>query len=65
MYQQLDLGPGSSAIAPSTDTKRGVASLVVAAESLATRKVFNRDRRDFATYQIRRGHRHQAIEIVS
>ena len=41
------------------------ASLVVAAESLATRKVFTLDRRDFATYQVRRGHRQQAIEIIS
>lgn len=41
------------------------ASLVVAAESLATRKVFTLDRRDFATYQVRRGHRQQAIEMVS
>jgi len=41
------------------------ASLVVAAESLATRKVFTLVRRDFATYQVRRGHRQQAIEMVS
>ncbi len=41
------------------------ASLVVAAEALATRKIFTVDRRDFATYRVRRGHRHYAIEIVS
>lgn len=41
------------------------ASLVVAAESLSTRKVFTLDRKDFATYKVRRGHRHQAMEIVS
>ena len=41
------------------------ASLVVAAESLDTRRVFTIDRKDFQTYKLRRGHRHQAIEIVS
>ena len=41
------------------------ASLVVAAESVGTRQVFTLDRKDFATYKVRRGHRHQAIEIVS
>ena len=41
------------------------ASLVVAAESLGTRQVFTLDRKDFATYKVRRGHRHQAMEIVS
>lgn len=40
------------------------ASLVVAAETLATRKVFTIDRRDFAAYRVRRGHRHYAVEIV-
>jgi predicted nucleic acid-binding protein len=40
------------------------ASLVVAAESLATRKVFTIDRKDFETYRVRRGHRHYAMEIV-
>ena len=40
------------------------ASLVVAAESLATRKVFTIDRNDFETYRVRRGHRHYAMEIV-
>lgn len=40
------------------------ASLVVAAESLGTRKVFSVDRRDFATYRVRRGHRQYAFEIL-
>lgn len=40
------------------------ASLVVAAETLATRKVFTIDRKDFAAYRVRRGHRHYAVEIV-
>lgn len=40
------------------------ASLVVAAESVNTRRVFTIDRSDFATYRIRRGHRHYPIEIV-
>lgn len=41
------------------------ASLVVAAESLGTRKVFTVDRKDFETYRVRRGHRHYPMEIVS
>jgi hypothetical protein len=41
------------------------ASLIAAAEALNTRTVFTVDRRDFATYRIRRGHRHYAVEIVS
>jgi predicted nucleic acid-binding protein len=40
------------------------ASLVAAAESLVTRKVFTVDRRDFETYRVRRGHRHYPMEIV-
>ena len=40
------------------------ASLVVAAETLGTRKVFTVDRKDFETYRVRRGHRHYALEIV-
>ncbi|MEW5984855.1 MAG: PIN domain-containing protein [Acidobacteriota bacterium] len=40
------------------------ASLVVAAEALGTRKVFTIDRRDFATYRVRLGHRHYAVDIV-
>jgi len=41
------------------------ASLIVAAEALSTRRVFTVDRRDFAAYRIRRGHRHYGVEIVS
>jgi uncharacterized protein len=40
------------------------ASLIVAAETLTTRKVFAIDRKDFAAYRVRRGHRHYAVEIV-
>jgi predicted nucleic acid-binding protein len=40
------------------------ASLVVAAEVLETRKIFTIDRDDFATYRVRRGHRHFALEVV-
>jgi len=40
------------------------ASLVAAAESLGTRKIFTIDRKDFATYRVRRGHRHYPMEIV-
>jgi predicted nucleic acid-binding protein len=41
------------------------ASLVTAAEGLGTRRVFTIDRNDFETYRVRRGHRHQLIQIVS
>jgi predicted nucleic acid-binding protein len=41
------------------------ASLVVAAESLGTRRVFTIDRNDFETYRVRRGHRHYPLQIVS
>jgi uncharacterized protein len=40
------------------------ASLVVAAESLRTRKIFTVDRNDFETYRVRKGHRHYPFEIV-
>lgn len=40
------------------------ASLVVAAESLGTRKVFTIDRKDFETYRVRRGHRSYPMEIM-
>lgn len=40
------------------------ASLIVAAEALQTRKIFTLDRGDFSTYRIRRGHRHEAVEIL-
>jgi len=41
------------------------ASLVVAAEALATRKVFTVDRKDFEAYRVRRGHRAYPLEILS
>jgi predicted nucleic acid-binding protein len=40
------------------------ASLVTAAETLGTRRVFTIDRNDFETYRVRRGHRHHPIQIV-
>ena len=40
------------------------ASLIAAAESLQTRKVFTVDRKDFETYRVRRGHRHYPLEVV-
>jgi predicted nucleic acid-binding protein len=40
------------------------ASLIVAAEALATTKVFTIDRQDFQTYRIRRGHRSVKVEII-
>lgn len=40
------------------------ASLVVAAETLGTTRVFTLDRTDFRAYRIRRGHRHIRVEIV-
>lgn len=40
------------------------ASLIVAAESLRTTKVFTLDLTDFRRYRIRRGHRHIKVEIL-
>ena len=40
------------------------ASLVAAAERLDIRTIFTIDRNDFATYRVRRGHRHYALAIV-
>jgi hypothetical protein len=40
-------------------------TLLVAAEALATRRVFTIDRKDFATYRVRQGNRHYAVEIGS
>ena len=40
------------------------ASLLAAAEVLATTRVFTIDRRDFQTYRIRRGHRSVKVEII-
>jgi len=41
------------------------ASLLVAAESLHSNKIFTLDRHDFETYRIRRGHRHIKFEVIS
>ena len=41
------------------------ASLVVAAETLSTLKVFTIGHRDFSTYRVRRGHRYHSIEVIS
>ncbi len=40
------------------------ASLIAAAEALATTRVFTIDRHDFQTYRIRPGHRSVKVEIV-
>jgi predicted nucleic acid-binding protein len=40
------------------------ASLIVAAEALATTKVFTIDRRDFQIYRVRRGHRSARVDII-
>jgi predicted nucleic acid-binding protein len=40
------------------------ASVIVAAESLRTTKVFTFDLADFQRYRIRRGHRHVRIDIL-
>ena len=40
------------------------ASLLVAAETLNTRRIFTADRRDFAAYRVRHGHRHYPLEIL-
>lgn len=40
------------------------ASLIVAAETLGTRKVFTIDRNDFATYRVRRGHRQYPFDRI-
>lgn len=41
------------------------ASLIVAAETLGTLRVFTIDLRDLATYRIRRGYRHYGVEIIA
>lgn len=41
------------------------ASVIAAAEALQTRKVFTLDKSDFATYRIRRGHRHQSVDVIA
>lgn len=40
------------------------ASVITAAETLGTRRVFTLDRNDFETYRIKRGHRLYPVEIV-
>ncbi|MEK7352612.1 MAG: hypothetical protein AAB177_17195, partial [Nitrospirota bacterium] len=40
-------------------------SVIVAAESLRTTKVFTLDLADFKRYRIRRGHRHVKVNILS
>jgi predicted nucleic acid-binding protein len=40
------------------------ASLLVAAESLRTVKVFTVDRKDFTAYRVRRGHRYYPLDVV-
>ena len=40
------------------------ASLVVMAEAERLHKVFTIDRRDFAIYRIKRGHRYRAFELI-
>ena len=40
------------------------ASLIVAAEALATTRIFTIDRKDFQTYRVRRGHRSAKVEII-
>ena len=40
------------------------ASLVVAAKSVGSRKIFTVDRNDFETYRVRRGHRHYPIDVL-
>jgi uncharacterized protein len=40
------------------------ASVLVAAESLRTTKVFTLDLADFQRYRIRRGHRHMKVDIL-
>jgi predicted nucleic acid-binding protein len=40
------------------------ASLIVAAESFRTKRVFTIDRDDFETYRIKRGHRYYHVDII-
>jgi uncharacterized protein len=41
------------------------ASLVAAAEALNARKVFTIDRKDFAVYRFRRGHKQLALQVLN
>jgi predicted nucleic acid-binding protein len=40
------------------------ASVIAAAEALQTRRVFTLDKADFTEYRIRRGHRHQPVDVI-
>ncbi len=40
------------------------ATVIAAAETLGTRRVFTLDHNDFATYRIKRGHRLYPVEII-
>ena len=40
------------------------ASLVVAGETLGTKRIFTIDRRDFDGYRLKRGHRHVRFELL-
>lgn len=40
------------------------ASLITAAETTQTRKIFTIDYNDFSSYRIRHGHRHEKVEIL-
>jgi hypothetical protein len=40
------------------------ASLIAAAETLRTRRVFTIDRDDFETYRVKIGHRYSPVEII-
>ena len=41
------------------------ASLIVAAETMRTCRIFTVDRQDFATYRIRQGHRYYGVNIIA
>jgi len=40
------------------------ASVIAAAEALQTRKVLTLDKADLTAYRIRRGHRHQPVDVI-
>jgi predicted nucleic acid-binding protein len=56
--------PTASAVYADHPRDLADASLVVAAESLGTRKIFTVDRKDFTAYRVRRGHRHYPFEVL-
>jgi uncharacterized protein len=41
------------------------ASLIVAAESLKTNRIFTLDKQDFSTYRLRKGHHHETVQIIA